>query len=149
MNSLNFVSLFAVLLMMLSGLGGCDSAKPINKQPVDTGIAEEPSNSNPKVKSGADPEAPLGTKQPSSDGAKPQGNSDDDELPGEAGANPEAPAGAPKTNKDKPNPTSENLDDGSQVSKSAGANAQSEGGGNWPMWGGTPGRNMRSSAEGL
>ncbi len=144
MKSFKLVSLFVALLMILNGLGGCDSPKPINQQSADTGIVEDASISKSKIKVSANADVLPGMKQPSN-GAKAKGNSDDDEMLDETDAKPGDPVGPPKNGS---SPTSENLDDGSPVSKRTEADGQSEDG-NWPMWGGTPDRNMRSPAEGL
>lgn len=146
MNGLKLNSVFAVLLILLAATIGCQPSTPTNKQAKDTTSAEEPT-SKIKGQTGADSDSPLGTNKTAGVEPPPQKPLGDDEIPGESGANEDEPATPPKTNKDERSNSPENLDDGSPISTAGQAEPTLSG--DWPMWGGTPGRNMHSPAKGL
>ncbi len=150
MNTLKLISIFVAMPILLIGLVGCDTGVKNSKDiaPNLTTVEDGAVTSN-KLRKGVEPDSPTSIKIPSAQPGKPIADPDSDDGLDESEANPDEPLKGkiPK----KPNPDGQSQDevDDDQPISTASTRDVSSSDNNWPMWGGTPSRNMFSPAKGI
>jgi outer membrane protein assembly factor BamB len=145
----NVFSLVSMLALLLILFAGCNpETKNTTTTPENMPGAEDPKLPNSK-RSPADGEAPVGTTNKANSGRVPTVGEDNEELNEESEGTTDDPLNGGKPKKGAPaTPASGDQGEGEPVSipapgKASGNSDKSD----WPMWGGTPSRNMHSSAK--
>lgn len=134
-----YAPVFLALILMLAGTVGCQPSST-EKPATDAGTAESPTGNNPKMKALADPDSPVSPSKTS--------NSDDD-VAGEATNDSDSPLGDPKSNRDERKPDDNAVPEDGVTNETPTSDPNGHEIDGWPMWGGTPSRNMFSPATGV